>query len=64
VFHAQTKCFLAKDAKVSLNMFIRHTCSKLTRTYLKIDLSEQFRHASEGWHPELSEMTGFLPPQE
>jgi hypothetical protein len=28
----------------------------LTRTYLKIDLSKQFRHASEGWHPELSEM--------
>jgi hypothetical protein len=51
-----------------------------TRTYLKIHLSEQFRHASDpfsvaacfaevlrrmkGWHPELSEMTGFLPPQE
>jgi hypothetical protein len=44
------------------------------RTYLEIDLSEQFRHASDpfsaalrrmkGWHPELSEMTGFLPPQE
>jgi hypothetical protein len=35
-----------------------------SRTYIKIDLSEQFRHASEGWHPELSKMTGFLPPQE
>jgi hypothetical protein len=40
------------------------TDEKCIRTYLKIDLSEQVRHASEGWHPELSEMTGFLPLQE